>query len=102
MELVGGGSDINGAYPVFFLCEFRNYFCSVIKVRVIREELFLSIENVISQCRQFGVNFTPPKFQEDVTERLGAREQYTNLGSCTTKILYLPKAPLHFLETLAV
>ena len=74
---------------VFFKCIFRNYFCNIIKGKVIREELFLSIENAMSQCRQFGLNFTLPKFQEDIMEHLGAREQYTNLGSCTTKTLRL-------------
>ena len=51
---------------------------------------------------QFCPNFTQPKFQEDVMEHLGGRAHYTNLGSCTTKTLYLLKAPLHLLETLAV
>ena len=54
------------------------------------------------KCWKFGLNFTLPEFQEDVMEHLGAIAHYTNLGNCTTKTLYLPKAPLHFLETLAV
>ena len=35
-------------------------------------------------------------------ENLRARAHYKILGSFTTKTLYLPKAPLHLLETLAV
>ena len=101
LELVRGGSDINEAYPVWFL---KNVYLDIISVkgRVIREELFLSIENVMSQCWQFGLNFTLPQFQEDVMEHLGAKEYLTNIGSCTTKTLYLMKAPLHLLENLVV
>ena len=56
--------------------------------------------NVISGS--FGLNFTLPKFQEDMMEHLGARAHYRKLDSCSTKTPYLPKAPLHLLETLAV
>ena len=54
------------------------------------------------KCWQLGLNFTLPKFQEDVMEHLGDRAHYTNLGSCSTKTLSLPKATLQLLETLAV
>ena len=35
-------------------------------------------------------------------EPLEGRAHYTNLGSCTNKTIYLLKAPLHVLQTLAV